>query len=98
MRKIVIGAWDFIFNAEVSPLRHIQDASMRHYVLQALGLMWAIAFSVAIGSYTVAAATVIGHVVLIAAATLTAATYAAATVRPALFAPNFGRRLDGEHE
>lgn len=90
--------WDYIFNAEVSPLRHIPDVSTRHYVLQALGLMWAIASCVAIGSYAMVAASVIGHAVLIGAAAMTAATYTAATVRPALFASHSGRRHDGEHE
>jgi hypothetical protein len=91
-------AWDYIFNAEVSPLRHIPDVSTRYYVLQALGLMWAVASTVALGSYTVVAASIVGHLFLIAAVTITAATYTAATLRPALFANNSGRRRDGEHE
>ena len=98
MRRMVIFAWNYIFNAEVSPLRHIRDVSMRHYVLQALGFMWAVASCVAIGSYTVVAASVIGHAVLIGAAAITVATYTAATVKPSLFSYNSGRRRDGEHE
>ena len=39
MRRMIVFAWDYIFNAEVSPLRHIVDLSMRHYVLQVLGFM-----------------------------------------------------------
>lgn len=98
MRRTIAFAWNFIFNAEVSPLRHIPDVSTRHYVLQALGFMWAAASCVAIGSYTVVAVSVIGHAVLIGAAAITAATYAAATVKPALFVSHSGRRHDGEHE
>ena len=98
MIRVVVSAWNFIFNTEVSPLRHIPDISTRHYVLQALGLMWAVASVVAIGSYTLVAASIIGHSVLIGAAAITAATYTTATVKPALFAPNLGRRSDGEHE
>lgn len=97
MRRTIVLAWNFIFNAEVSPLRHIPDASTRHYVLQALGFMWAAAFSVAIGSYTVMAVSIVGHAVLIGAAAITVATYTAATVKPALFVSNSGRRHDGEH-
>ena len=52
IRKLVVYCWDFVFNHEVSPLRNIPDVAMRHYVLQALGLMWAVAFAVAAGSYT----------------------------------------------
>jgi hypothetical protein len=98
MKQSIIYAWNFIFNSDVSPLRHIQDASMRHYVLQALAAMWAVSFSVAIGSYTIFAASVIGHAVLIGAAAITVATYATAKVKPDVFKFNAGRRRDGEHE
>jgi len=84
-RKLVVYGWDFVFNHEVSPLRHIPDVAIRHYVLQALGLMWAVAFAVATGSYTFMAISVIGHTVLIAAAAITVATWTAATARPELF-------------
>ncbi len=98
MRQMIVFAWNFIFNAEVSPLRHIPDISTRHYVLQALGLMWAVASCVALGSYTVVAASIVGHVVLIGAAAITVATYTAATLTPRVFQSNSGRRRDGEHE
>ena len=62
--KLVAYSWNFVFNHEVSPLRHIPDIALRHYILQALGLMWAVAFSVAVGSYTIFAVSVIGHTVL----------------------------------
>ena len=45
MIKLIKHAWNFIFDHNVSPLRHIPDLSTRHYVLQALGFMWAVAFS-----------------------------------------------------
>jgi len=98
MRTFLVHGWNFIFNSEVSPLRHIEDASMRHYVLQALGAMWAVSFSIAIGSYAVFAASVVGHAVLIGAAAITAATYTAAKLKPKVFRSNAGRRHDGEHE
>ena len=85
VRRFVVYGWDFVFNHEVSPLRHIPDVAIRHYVLQALGLMWAVAFAVAVGSYTFLAVSVIGHTVLIAAAAVTVATWTAATKKPDLF-------------
>ena len=94
----MINGWNFIFNHEVSPLRHIPDIAMRHYVLQLLGAMWAVSFSLAIGSYTFLAASIIGHTILIGAAAITVATYTAATVKPNLFTSGSGRRHDGEHE
>lgn len=99
MKKLVINAWNYIFNADVSPLRHIPDISTRHYVLQALGFMWAIAFSIAIQSYTFLALSILGHVALIGAAAITVATYATATLRPNAFKlTGFGRSKEGEHE
>lgn len=98
MKNVINLAWNFIFNHEVSPLRHIPDLSTRHYVLQALGFMWAVAFSLAIGSYTFFAFNLLGHVVLIGAAAVTIATYSTAAIRPSTFALAHGRRVDGEHD
>lgn len=83
--RFVVYCWNFVFDHEVSPLRHIPDVAIRHYVLQALGLMWAVAFAVAAGSYTFLAVSVIGHTVLIAAAAITVTTWTAATAKPNLF-------------
>jgi hypothetical protein len=85
VRKFVVYCWNFVFNHEVSPLRNIPDVAIRHYVLQALGFMWAVAFAVATGGYTFLAVSVIGHTVLIAAAAITVATWTAATVKPEFF-------------
>lgn len=97
MRKAIIFAWSYLFDHEVSPLRNIPHLNTRHLILQLLGWMWAVAFSIAVGSYTVFAASVIGHVVLIGAAAITVATFGVASKRPSLFATGFGRRSDGEH-
>jgi len=92
VRKFVVFCWDFVFNHEVSPLRNIPDVAIRHYVLQALGFMWAVAFAVAAGSYTFLAVSAIGHTVLIAAAAITVATWTAATEKPQLFVFGFARQ------
>lgn len=98
MQKFVADAWNFIFNHKVSPLRHIPDVGTRHMILQILGWMWALAFSVAIGSYTFLPASIIGHVALIAAAAITTATYTTAAIKPGVFKAAPGRRRDGEHD
>ena len=98
MRQLIVNGWNFIFNAEVSPLRHIPDVATRHYVLQALGFMWAVSFAVAIGSYTILAASILGHTVLIGAAAITVATYTAAAKKPKLFPNSSSHRDGGEHE
>lgn len=98
MQKLIAHAWNFIFDHEASPLRHIPDVATRHMILQMLGWMWAVAFAVAIGSYSMLPASLIGHAVLIAAAAITTATYTVAATKPALFRSGSGRRRDGEHE
>ena len=85
IKIFIIHTWKFVFDHNVSPLRHIPDVSVRHYVLQVLGLIWAVSFSVAIGSYTFLAASILGHSVLIAAAAVTVATFTVAAKRPQLF-------------
>jgi len=67
-------------------------------ILQILGWMWAASFSIAIGSYTFFAISIIGHLALIAAAAITVATYTVAQKKPELFAFSSARRPDGEHE
>jgi hypothetical protein len=98
MQKFVAKLWNYIFDHEVSPLRHIPDVGTRHMILQILGWMWAVAFSVAIGSFALLPASLLGHMVLIAAAAITTATYTAAANKPALFKIGSGRRRDGEHD
>jgi hypothetical protein len=97
VRNAITFAWDFVFDHEVSPLRNIPDFTVRHMVFQLLGWMWAISFSVAIGSYTFMAYSLVGHVALIGAVAITVATYTTAKVRPQTFATSSGRRQDGEH-
>ena len=94
----ILYACNFIFNHEVSPVRNIPDVAIRHYVLQALGLMWAVSFSLAIGSYTFLAWSVVGHTVLIAAAAITVVTLTTAAKKPQVFIRASGRSRDGEHE
>ena len=60
--------------------------------------MWAVAFAVALGSYALLPASLIGHAVLIGAVAITTATYTAAAAKPVLFESGSGRRRDGEHE
>ena len=91
--SLIVFFWNFVFNHEVSPLRNIPDVAVRHYVLQILGVMWAISFSIAVGSYTIFAVSLLGHVVLIAAMAITVATWTAARAKPELF-PNREGSLD----
>jgi hypothetical protein len=97
MKKAIVFLWGYVFDHEVSPLRHISHFGTRHMVLQMLGWMWAISFSLAISSYTFLAVSMVGHAVLISAAAITVATYTVAAKRPKMFVFGSGRRSDGEH-
>lgn len=94
----ILFAWNFLFNHEVSPVRNIPDIAIRHYILQALGLVWVTSFSLAIGSYAFFAVSAIGHTVLIAAAAITVATLTSAATRPQVFVRVLGRGKTGEHD
>jgi hypothetical protein len=97
MKNIVLTSWNFIFDYNKSPLRNIPEGNIRHMVYQLLGWMWAISFSLAIGSYTFLTVSLIGHVLLIGAAAMTVAVYTAASIKPEAFRVVLGRRPDGEH-
>jgi hypothetical protein len=93
-----VYAWHFLFNHEVSPVRHIPDVAIRLDILHALGLMWAAAFAVATGTHAFLAASILGQTVLIAAAAITVATLSTAVRKPQLITRGFGRGSGGEHE
>lgn len=97
MKQVTVFLWNYIFDHKVSPLRHIPDITVRHLILQILGWMWGIAFSLSLGSYFVFGVTLVGHSLLIAAAAITVATYTAAAKSPDVFTHALGRRSDGEH-
>jgi hypothetical protein len=96
-QRFVVYLWNFLFNHEVSPLRHIPDVAIRHYVLQVLGIMWAVSFSIAIGSYTFMAISIVGHTVLIAAAAITVATWTTASMKPKLFIRSSDKKNDNNN-
>jgi hypothetical protein len=97
VRKFVVYLWNFVFNHEVSPLRNIPDIAIRHNILQVLGVMWAVSFATAMGSYTFMAASLIGHTALIAAAAITVATWTAASKNPKLFVRNSSQKKNDKN-
>ena len=58
MKSLLTAMWNFIFDHDKSPLRHISDFNVRHMVFQMLGWMGAISFSLAIGSLTLSSSSV----------------------------------------
>jgi hypothetical protein len=97
MKSALAFGWNFIFDYNKSPLRHIPEGNIRHMVYQVLGWMWAISFSIASGTYAFLGVNLIAHAVLIGAAAITVTTYTAATMRSTKIKTALGRRPDGEH-
>ena len=85
MRQFIYDSWNSVMNAEINPLRHIPDLQVRHMVLQVLAWMWCIVFSMWVGSFWVMGASMIAHVLLLAAIVVTVATFETAKRRPTFF-------------
>ncbi len=85
MRKFIYDTWNGVMNAQVNPLRHINDLQVRHMVVQLLAWMWCIVFSLYIGSWTVFGYTAVAHMVFIGAIVITVGTFATAQHAPQNF-------------
>ena len=85
MRQFIYDSWEGVMNAEKNPLRHIPDTNTRHMVLQILAWMWCIVFSMWVGSFWVMGASMIAHVLILAAIVVTVATFETAKRRPTFF-------------
>ena len=85
MRQFIYDSWNSVMNAEINPLRHIPNLQVRHMVLQVLAWMWCIVFSMWVGSFWVMGASMIAHVLLLAAIVVTVATFETAKRRPTFF-------------
>ena len=96
-RKLVVYLWNFVFDHKVSPLRNIPDVAIRHNILQVLGVMWAVSFATAMGSYTFMAASLIGHTALIAAVAITVTTWTTASKTPQLFVRNSSQKSNAKN-
>ncbi len=46
MKTFIVNSWDAVMNSERNPLRHLDMAS-QHYLMQILGWMWSMVFSLA---------------------------------------------------
>ena len=72
-------------NADVNPLRHIQDNNVRHLVLQLLACMWCVAFSVLVNSWWFFQISLLAHMLLVGAIAVTVITFETATRNPSAF-------------
>jgi len=85
MRDFIITAWCSVMDAEQNPLRNIPNNSTKHYVMQVLAFMWGVLFSLAIGSWTIFGATVVGHAFIIGGIFVTLSVFETAKRKPGVF-------------
>jgi hypothetical protein len=46
MKQFIVSSWDAVMDSERNPLRHL-DLASQHYLMQVLGWMWSMVFSLA---------------------------------------------------
>ena len=98
MGEWVYDCWNSVMDHEKNPLSAIPDFSTRHMIMQVLAWMWCIVFGIIVGSMWLGIASMLLHVLLIAAIAVTVATFETAKRKPNVFGAYSGRGNGGEHE
>ena len=78
MKKIGLRIYDgyqYIFDSEKNPLRHIPDPTSRMFIMTILAFMWSGAFAIYVGSIIYFGVSVAAHIVLIAMLFFTVAVF-----------------------
>lgn len=44
MKEFIVSSWEAVMDSQRNPLRHL-DLASQHYIMQALGWMWSMVFS-----------------------------------------------------
>ena len=97
MVKFIYDTWNAVMNAQINPLRHIDDLQTRHVVMQILAWMWCVIFAMSTGSITVFGVSAVAHSLLIAGIVGTVATFEVVRTQPNRFS-SLGRGMTEEHE
>ena len=98
MNKWIYDCWNSVMDHEKNPLSAIPDFSTRHMIMQVLAWIWCIVFGMIVGSMWLGIASMLLHVLLIAAIAITVTTFETAKRKPNLFGAYSGRGNGGEHE
>jgi len=80
MKKFIVSSWDAVMNNEHNPLRHL-DLASQHYVMQVLGWMWSMVFSLTFFSIFQFGFTWAAHLLVFAGVAMTVATFKEAEKR-----------------
>ena len=91
------NVYKMVRDSKVNPLSNIQNATIRHLIMQLLAWMWCIIFSMWVGSILVFGISAVIHALLIAGVFITAAVFETARRKPQFFG-GLGRGNVGEHD
>ena len=80
MKKFIVSSWDAVMNNEHNPLQHL-DLASQHYVMQVLGWMWSMVFSLTFFSIFQFGVTWAAHLLLFAGVAMTVAIFKEAEKR-----------------
>ena len=86
MKQFVLSAWDAVMDSRHNPLRHL-DLASQHYLMQVLGWMWSMVFSLSFLSIFHFGYVWMGHLLMIGGATFTVAVFREAQKRQDAAAP-----------
>lgn len=74
MKDFVVNSWDAVMDSSNNPLRHL-DLASQHYVMQVLGWMWSMVFSLTFLSIYHFGITWAAHLLLTAGVCMTVAAF-----------------------
>ncbi len=80
MKNFILSSWDAVMDNHHNPLRHL-DLASQHFVMQVLGWMWSMVFSVSFFSIFQFGFTWVPHLLFIGGLALTVATFKEAEKR-----------------
>ena len=86
MKSFIISSWDAVMDSRHNPLRHL-DLASQHYIMQVLGWMWSMVFSLSFLSIFQFGLTWGAHVLLIAGVAMTVAVFKEAGKKQLTVAP-----------
>ena len=74
MKNLIISSWDAVMDNRYNPLRHLDPAS-QHFVMQVLGWMWSMVFSLSFLSIFYFSVVWMAHLLILGGVALTVATF-----------------------
>jgi hypothetical protein len=74
MKNLVVSSWDALMDSRHNPLRHL-DLASQHYLMQVLGWMWSMVFSLSFLSIFQFGVVWAAHLLIIGGAAMTVALF-----------------------